>query len=97
MKATEARDLPLEDEGQTGTITAKAWDVVICENNHPCLLVIRPFQLEAGHIPYNSNFLCIDGGENLPDGLHWGSFRCRRCGKSILMDEQGFRLRIRKS
>jgi hypothetical protein len=75
---------------------AKAWDVVICGNDHPCLLVIRPFTLNPGEVPYNSNFLCIDGGENYRDNVHWGSFRCRRCGQHILMDDNGFILRIRK-
>ena len=78
------------------TVEAKMWDVVTCGNGHICMLVIKPFTRTRGSIPYNSNFVRIDGGEQPADNMHWGSFRCRQCGERILMDEHGFRLRIRK-
>jgi DNA-directed RNA polymerase subunit RPC12/RpoP len=85
-------------------IRAKMWDVVVCGNDHPCLLVIRPFRLGPGEVWYNIsslsqlniNFVCIDGGENYQDNVHLGSYRCRKCGQHILMDDNGFILRIRK-
>jgi hypothetical protein len=85
-------------------ITAKAWDVVTCGNGHACMLVVRPFTLPgdlefsfpAGPLPRNSSFLVIDGGPEITDGQHWGSFRCKTCGQHTLMDENGFRIIIRK-
>lgn len=76
-------------------IIAKAWDVVVCGNGHACLLVVRPFSLASDKV-FNSNFVVIDGGDHPRDNMHWGAFRCRRCGQHILMDETGFILRIRK-
>jgi hypothetical protein len=78
------------------TIEAKMWDVVVCGNGHICMLVVRPFTRKRGHIPYNSNFVRIDGGEQIGDDRHWGAFRCRQCDHPVLMDKNGFRLRIRK-
>jgi len=77
-------------------LTFKAWDVIVCRNNHPCMLVVRPFSLSQGEVPYNSNFLVIDGGEAPKDGIHWSAFRCRRCGELTIMDELGLMVRKQK-
>jgi hypothetical protein len=69
-------------------ILAKPWDVIVCENNHACLLVLRMIR---GGDPIRADDFCAIGRMQQPQqGQEIVDTRCPECGKCLFNEEWYF-------
>ena len=64
-----------------GTLLAKAWDVVVCRNNHPCFITTK--EIRSGELVSIKAFLAI-GEMKQPQGNQaMNDTRCPDCQEPV--------------
>ena len=64
-----------------GTLLAKAWDVVVCRNNHPCFITTK--EIRSGELVSSKAFLAIGEMKQPQEGQAIDDTRCPDCQEPV--------------
>jgi hypothetical protein len=75
-------------------LLAKAWDVVVCPNKHPCLLVLK--EVRVGD-PITEKAFRTLGKMKLERGQRLSATNCPECGECLFTVGKIFKLQKRET
>jgi len=84
----------MSEEAKEWRILAKPWDVIVCRNDHPCLIALKTIRK---YEPTDATAFRAIGGTRQPrNGNQINDCRCWFCGEPVFVNNGGLSFKVKK-